>query len=205
MRIGLMGCIGVGKSSIAKALSLEMNHELVIEPVEKNEYLPYFYENKEIFAFFSQNAFYSSLFLEWWKVKDEKDIIFDSTLLSNLVFTEMLAREGIMTVYEVAMTYAIAYKHLEHLGHPDVYVILTRPKAQCFKNVATRGREMEQDQIDYLNFHYDNYTDVCERLIKNYKIPQDKVLWIDLGDRDYTGNKENLQELIDIIIEKGEQ
>ena len=132
-------------------------------------------------------------------------MIFDSAFLSNLVFTEMLRLEGIMSAQEVALTYSIADKHLEHLGHPDVYVILTRPKAQCFKNVATRGREMEQDQIDYLNFHYDNYTDVCERLIKNYKIPQDKVLWIDLGDRDYTGNKENLQELIDIIIEKGEQ
>ena len=63
MRIGIIGPIGSGKSTLSKLLSEHYNVPLIEEPVEKNEFLPLFYENKEMFALLSQNAFYSSLFL----------------------------------------------------------------------------------------------------------------------------------------------
>jgi deoxyadenosine/deoxycytidine kinase len=157
-------------------------YPLLEEPVEKNPYLPYFYEDKETFALLSQNAFYSALFLLMWKTKDLPHVICDSTLYSNLVFAEMLRLEGFMTATEVALTYAIADAHLRRLPDLDMQVILVRPKDELFRYVRKRGRTMEKGQEDYLNFHYDNYYDVLKRIFKNYKVSANKVLYLELKD-----------------------
>ena len=182
MRIGILGPIGSGKSTLAKMMSDFYKYPLLEEPVEKNPYLPYFYEDKETFALLSQNAFYSALFLLMWKTKDLPHVICDSTLYSNLVFAEMLRLEGFMTATEVALTYAIADAHLKRLPDLDMQVILVRPKEELFKNVRKRGRTIEKGQEDYLNFHYDNYYDVLKRIFKNYKVQASKVLYLELQD-----------------------
>ena len=182
MRIGILGPIGSGKSTLAKMLAEYYHHPLLEEPVEKNPYLPYFYEDKETFALLSQNAFYSALFLLMWKTKDLPHVICDSTLYSNLVFAEMLRLEGFMTATEVALTYAIADAHLKRLPDLDMQVILVRPKDELFRYVRKRGRTIEKGQEDYLNFHYDNYYDVLKRIFKNYKVNSSKVFYLELND-----------------------
>lgn len=182
MRIGIIGPIGSGKSTLSKLLSEHYNVPLIEEPVEKNEFLPLFYENKEMFALLSQNAFYSSLFLLMWKSRHEQSCIFDSTLFSNLVFTELLRLEGIMSAYEVALTYAIADEHLKRLPDVDIHVVLVNEEEELFNNVRKRGREMEQDQIEYLEFHYRNYNEVLDRIFKNYQVPQEKILYLKMSD-----------------------
>jgi deoxyadenosine/deoxycytidine kinase len=182
MRIGILGPIGSGKSTLAKMLADYYHYPLLEEPVEKNPYLPYFYEDKETFALLSQNAFYSALFLLMWKTKELPHVICDSTLYSNLVFAEMLRLEGFMTATEVALTYAIADAHLKRLPDLDMQVILVRPKDELFRYVRKRGRTIEKGQEDYLNFHYDNYYDVLKRIFKNYKVNSSKVFYLELND-----------------------
>ncbi|MCD6482337.1 MAG: deoxynucleoside kinase [Candidatus Izimaplasma sp.] len=182
MRIGIIGPIGSGKSTLSKLLSEHYKVPMVAEPVEKNEFLPLFYEDKKTFALLSQNAFYSSLFLLMWNSRHYKACIFDSTLFSNLVFTELLRLEGIMSAYEVALTYAIADEHLKRLPDVDIHLVLVRNEEQLFNNVRKRGREMEKDQYDYLKFHYKNYFDVLDRIFKNYQVPEEKILYLNIGD-----------------------
>jgi deoxyguanosine kinase len=182
MRIGILGPIGSGKSTLAKMLAEYYQYPLLEEPVEKNPYLPYFYEDKETFALLSQNAFYSALFLLMWKTKELPHVICDSTLYSNLVFAEMLRLEGFMTAMEVALTYAIADAHLKRLPDLDMQVVLVRPKEELFKYVRKRGRTIEKGQEDYLNFHYDHYYDVLKRIYHNYKVPKEKVLYLELNE-----------------------
>ncbi|XFA99174.1 deoxynucleoside kinase [Candidatus Izemoplasma sp. B36] len=182
MRIGIIGPIGCGKSTLSKLLSEHYQVPLVEEPVEKNEFLPLFYEDKETFALLSQNAFYSSLFLLMWKTRNEKACVCDSTLFSNLVFTELLRLEGIMSAYEVALTYAIADEHLKRIPDVDIHLVIVRKEDQLFKNVRKRGREIEKDQHDYLKFHYANYYDVLDRIFKTYKVPKEKILYLEVDD-----------------------
>ena len=182
MRIGIIGPIGSGKSTLSKLLSEHYEVPMVAEPVEKNEFLPLFYEDMKTFALLSQNAFYSSLFLLMWNSKHYKSCVFDSTLFSNLVFTELLRLDGTMSAYEVALTYAIADEHLKRLPDVDIHVVLRQSEDQLFKNVKKRGRDMEKDQYDYLKFHYSNYYDVLDRIYKNYQVPEEKILYIDLGN-----------------------
>jgi deoxyadenosine/deoxycytidine kinase len=208
MRIGIIGPIGSGKSTLSKLLAKHYNVPLIEEPVENNEFLPLFYEDKETFALLSQNAFYSSLFLLFWKSRHEKAAIFDSTLFSNLVFTELLRLEGIMSAYEVALTYAIADEHLKRLPDVDIHLVLVRGEEQLFNNVKTRGREMEKDQYDYLKFHYGNYFDVLDRIFKNYRVQQEKILYLEIGDM---FEEEEFNRIIQVIetryneLQKGKQ
>lgn len=182
MRIGIIGPIGSGKSTLSKMLSQHYQVPLIEEPVENNPYLPYFYQDKEMFALLSQNAFYSSLFLLMWKTKDLKKVVCDSTLFSNLVFAELLRLEGFMNATEVALTYSIAEQHLKRLPDLDLQIVLVRNKENLFNNVKKRGRTIEKDQETYLHFHYDHYYDVLKRIFKTYKVPSHKVLWLDCGE-----------------------
>jgi deoxyadenosine/deoxycytidine kinase len=87
-----------------------------------------------------------------------------------------------MSAYEVALTYAIADEHLKRLPDVDIHLVLRQPEEQLFKNVKQRGRDMEKGQYDYLKFHYKNYYDVLDRIYKNYQVPEEKILYIDLGN-----------------------
>jgi deoxyadenosine/deoxycytidine kinase len=207
MRIGIIGPIGSGKSTLSKLLSKHYNVPLIEEPVEKNEFLPLFYQDKETFALLSQNAFYSSLFLLMWKTKDEKACVCDSTLFSNLVFTELLRLEGIMSAYEVALTYAIADEHLKRIPDVDIHVVIVREEEQLFNNVRKRGRDIEKDQEEYLKFHYKNYYDVLNRIFKTYKVPEEKILYLKIDDmfqgEEFEYITKEIENKYNILKEKG--
>ena len=199
MRIGIIGPIGSGKSLLSKKLAKHYQCTLLEEPVEKNEYLPYFYSDKETFAMLSQNAFYSSLFLMMWKTKDLEAVVCDSTLFSNLVFTELLRLDGTMSAMEVALTYAIADEHLKRIPDVDLHIVIERPTEQLFENVRKRGRAIEQNQHDYLTFHYANYYDVLRRIFKNYKVPEERILWLPINDMN---NPAEFKQITDAIESK---
>jgi len=199
MRIGIIGPIGSGKSTLAGKLARYYNAELVEEPVEKNEFLPLFYQDKETFALLSQNAFYSALFLLMWKSKDIDNLVCDSTLFSNLVFTELLRLEGIMSAMEVALTYAIADEHMKRIPDVDVHIVIMRRTEQLFENVRRRGRVIEKDQQEYLAFHYANYYDVLKRIFKAYKIPEKKILWLSIEDME---EKEEFASIVKAVEDK---
>ncbi|MBN2504386.1 MAG: deoxynucleoside kinase [Bacilli bacterium] len=199
MRIGIIGPIGSGKTTLSQKLAKHYNAALVEEPVEKNEFLPLFYQDKERFALLSQNAFYSSLFLLMWKTRDLENVVCDSTLFSNLVFTELLRLEGIMSAMEVALTYAIADQHLLRLPDVDLHIVIMRRTEQLYENVRRRGREIEKDQQDYLTFHYANYYEVLKRIFKTYKVPEKKILYLEIEDME---QPEEFEQIVRTIDEK---
>lgn len=182
MRIGIIGPIGSGKSTLAHLLSTYYNVPLVKEPVESSPFLPLFYADKERFALIAQNAFYGELFLSMWKTKEESFLICDSTMYSNLVFTELLKKEKIMTDEEVDLTYKIADAHMRLLPDLDIHIVLVRDEESLFANVKKRSRDLEQGQFDYLKFHYKNYSEVLNFIFNKYKVPKQRILYLKVDD-----------------------
>jgi len=182
MRIGIIGPIGSGKSTLSHLLSSYYNVPMVKEPVESSPFLPLFYADKKKFAFISQCAFYGELFLSMWKTKDEKFLICDSTMFSNLVFTELLKKEGMMADEDVEMTYKVAEAHMKLIPELDLHIVLVRNEDSLFDNVRKRSRHLEKGQYDYLKFHYKYYSEMLEKIFNRYNTPKEKILYLKVDD-----------------------
>jgi len=199
MRIGIIGPIGSGKSTLAHLLATYYNVPIVKEPVENSPFLPLFYADKARFALIAQNAFYGELFLSMWKTKDEPFLICDSTMFSNLVFTELLNREKVMSKDEVELTYKIADAHIKQLPDLDLHIVLLRDEESLFNNVKKRSRDLEEGQFNYLKFHYKNYSEVLENIFNKYQVPKEKILYLKLDDM---FNKLHFENLVSQIEER---
>lgn len=199
MRIGIIGPIGSGKSTLSHLLSTYYNVPMVKEPVESSPFLPLFYADKKKYSFISQCAFYSELFLSMWHTRDEEFLICDSTMFSNLVFTELLKKEGMMTDEEVDLTYKVAEAHMKLVPELDIHIVLVRNEESLFDNVRKRSRHLEKGQYDYLKFHYKNYSSVLDSIFEKYNISKDKILFLKVDDM---FNQLHFNELVKQIEEK---
>lgn len=199
MRIGIIGPIGSGKSTLSHLLSSYYNVPLVKEPVESSPFLPLFYADKKKFALISQSAFYSELFLSMWETKDEKFLVCDSTMFSNLVFAELLRKEKMMTDEEVELTYKIAEAHMKLIPDLDLHIVLVRDEESLFDNVRKRSRHLEKGQYDYLKFHYKYYSEVLEKVFKRYNTPKEKILYLKVD------NMFNQLHFNDLVLQIEEQ
>lgn len=182
MRIGIIGQIGSGKSTLSHLLSTYYHVPMVKEPVESSPFLPLFYGDKKKFGFISQCAFYGELFLSMWETKDEPFLICDSTMFSNLVFTELLKKEGMMTDEEVELTYQVADAHMKLVPELDMHIVLIRNEESLFENIRKRSRNLEKGQYDYLKFHYKYYSEVLEMIFNRYNVPKEKILYLKVDD-----------------------
>jgi deoxyadenosine/deoxycytidine kinase len=200
MKIGIIGPIASGKSTLARILSNKYNLPLVEETVEENIFLPLFYKEKSTFAIFSQHAFYGSLFYNLYQMKDQAGYIADTTLYSNLVFSHLMVDEGILSQDELNSIKVLGKKHLSVLGECDLYIIIKRSKQALFRNWKRRNRSIEKDQETYLDYHYSHYYKKLEEIFKIYQVNPDKVFTID--DVDFMNVKDLnclLKNLEDVI------
>lgn len=202
MRIGIIGPIGSGKSTLSHLLSTYYNAPLVKEPVESNPFLPLFYSDMKKFALVSQCAFYGDLFLSMWDTKDEPFLICDSTMFSNLVFAELLKKEEKMTSEEVELTYTIANAHMKLLPDLDMHIVLVRDEESLFENVKKRSRDLEEGQYNYLKFHYSHYSQVLDGIFARYQVPREKILYLKVDDM---FDQLHFNELVAIIEERYQQ
>ncbi|MCX5775147.1 MAG: deoxynucleoside kinase [Firmicutes bacterium] len=200
MRIGIIGPTGAGKSSLAKKLATHFHATYVEESVEKNEYLPYFYQDRDTFALLTQNAFYGSLFLSLWKTRDVKNLICDSTLFNNLVHTEILRLDGILSAAEVAVTLSVAEQHLKRIPDFDLHIVLVRTPEQLRERLEKYGRPYEKKETEF--FHQQNqvYYDTVRRIFQNYKIAPQHILWLPVNDLDDPKEFAHIVELVETAL-----
>lgn len=205
MRLGINGPNGAGKSLLTRQLAAFFNYELIKEPIEKNEYLNFFYENKDLFSYLGQNAFYAAMFTLMWNHKDQKNVIFDSTFYSNIIYTKLLHLAGYMNEHQYQLSLDIAKQHIRHLPKLDLEIIIKRPKDVLFQNVHHRNREMEQGQDNYLNFHFDNYYPVAQAVYREFGIPQKNILMIEVGDLKDLNEIQRIARLIETRYNQGKE
>lgn len=146
--ITVAGTVGVGKSTLTKALAHELNFRTSFEKVDTNPYLDHFY------ADFSRWSFHLQIYFLAERYKEQKRIfeygggfIQDRSIYEDTgIFAKMHYDKGTMnpTDYETYTNLFDAMVMTPYFPHPDVLIYLEGSLDDIINRIQVRGREMEQ-------------------------------------------------------------
>ena len=191
--ITIEGSIGVGKTSLAKLLSEEINAKLILEEFEENPFLSEFYKDSKRYAFQTQLFFLLSRYRQQDEFKQTniftKSIVSDYMFMKDRIFAALNLDDKEMTLYN-----SIANILEQNIVYPDLIIFLQSETERLMGNIKQRGRDYERS-IDW------NYIDSLNQMYNEYFFRYDKspLLIINTNDIDFVKNKSDLDEILSII------
>ena len=160
--IVIEGPIGVGKTSLARLLSEQLQARLVLEIVEENPFLASFYGDPERYAFSTQTFFLLSRYKQLQDLA-QGALFFEHTVSDYLfdkdfIFASLNLRGDEWTLYREL------YQQLKpKLPQPDLTVYLRAAPDILLQRIAKRGRPFERDiEASYLRALGGAYDDLFE-------------------------------------------
>ncbi len=191
--ISIAGTVGIGKSSLTKALSESLGFKTSFESVEGNPYLEKFYLDQKVYGFHLQLYFLAE------KLKSEKQImshqggfIQDRTIYEDVeIFARMNYDNGNMKE-EDYRTYMSLYDVIQpFFNGPDLVIYLEADSETVIKRIKERGRDGELvTPVEYWNELYKRY----ETWINSYT--QSKVLRINVKEYDLLDNPKSIEVVL---------
>ena len=137
------GPIGVGKTSLTRALSKRFNARSVFELVEENPFLASFYQDR------NKHAFQTQLFFLLSRFKQQQEL-FQQELFSQVTVSDYLfAKDRIFASITLDPNELALYERVyEHLGprvmKPDLVIYLQARLDVLLARIRKRGREFER-------------------------------------------------------------
>ncbi|MCL1698767.1 MULTISPECIES: deoxynucleoside kinase [unclassified Lysinibacillus] len=196
--ITIAGTVGVGKSTMTKALAEALNFRTSFEKVDTNPYLDKFYEDFEKWSFHLQVYFLAERFKEQKRIFEYGGgFIQDRSIYEDTgIFAKMHYDKGTMspTDYETYTNLFDAMVMTPYFPHPDLLVYLEGPIDSVIGRIQERGRAMEQQTPnDYWIEMHDRY----ENWINNFN--SCPVLRLDINDYDLLKNPEAIESIVSRI------
>ncbi|HET9751318.1 MAG TPA: deoxynucleoside kinase [Myxococcales bacterium] len=184
------GPIGVGKTSLTRALSKRFGARTVLEVVEENPFLASFYQDRNKFAFQTQLFFLLSRF------KQQQEL-FQQDLFSQVTVSDYLfAKDRIFASITLDPNELVLYERVyEHLGprvmKPDLVIYLQARLEVLLSRIKKRGRDFERKfDAEYLAELSRTYNDFFHRY------DETPLLIINTSDIDFVESDEDFEELI---------
>jgi deoxyadenosine/deoxycytidine kinase len=184
------GPIGVGKTTLTRALAKRFNARSVFEIVEENPFLASFYQDRNKFAFQTQLFFLLSRF------KQQQEL-FQQDLFSQVTVSDYLfAKDRIFASITLDPNELALYERVyEHLGprvmKPDLVIYLQARLDVLLARIKRRGREFERKfDADYLAELSRTYNDFFHRY------DETPLLVINTSDIDFVDSESDFEELI---------
>lgn len=149
MRIELIGGLGIGKSTLCKALE-KIGFNCIYENLNTNPFLADCFKDPENFRFPSQMWFALSKFheIKKFEVADKINVL-DQAVLNVRAYTNMLFRNEDPEALHIINQ---CFDHLEgKLGKPDLLINLKCSPTEQLRRIRGRNRDHERGvQLDYL-------------------------------------------------------
>ena len=191
--IAVEGTIGVGKTSLARILSEQIEGRLVLEEFEDNPFLKEFYQDRKRWAFQTQINFLISRYYQQLRLQ-QIDMFAD-----KIVSDYMFAKDKLFAQTSLDDNEMILYKKLanifeKNITPPDLVIFLQSDVDRLMENIKSRGRYYEKD-IDW------EYLSQLNEIYNQYFLSYNKsnLLIINSNNIDFVNNKGDLKQVLDVI------
>ncbi|GGJ89431.1 deoxyguanosine kinase [Lentibacillus kapialis] len=196
--IAIEGPIGIGKTSLAKKLSVHFDFHLLKEIVEENPFLGKFYDDIEEWSFQTEMFFLCNRFkqledIEHKYLNRNKAVIADYHISKNMIFAGRTLQPDKFDKYE--QIYHILTKDMPV---PNIMIYLHASLDTILKRIRLRGRDIEQNiKASYLSQLAQDY----ERFMHEFEMlhPDIPVIRINADEMDFVKHQEDLDKIINIV------
>lgn len=194
--ISIEGNIGVGKTTLAKRLSLDFKSRLLLEQFANNPFLPKFYKNPKEYAFPLELFFMAERYSQLKKHK-EQDLFQPITIADYFFIKSKLFSDTNLEPDEKRLFNRLFEIMFSSLSNPDLVVYLYSNIDRLQKNIQKRGRVFEKEiSNEYLQNIQQKYLDF---LNKQNMFP---VLILNVSEVDFIENKRVYQKIKSLISSK---
>ncbi|AMX00647.1 deoxynucleoside kinase [Rummeliibacillus stabekisii] len=196
--ITIAGTVGVGKSTMTKALANALNFRTSFEKVDTNPYLDKFYDDFNKWSFHLQIYFLAERFKEQKRIFEYGGgFIQDRSIYEDTgIFAKMHYDQGTMDPvdFETYTNLFDAMVMTPYFPHPDLLIYLEGPIDDIIERIESRGRPMEQqtDKEYWYEMHrrYEDWID-------NFNACP--VLRLDINDYDLMKNPQTIETILERI------
>ena len=194
--ITVEGPIGVGKTSLAKAISEHFHFALLKEIVDENPFLGKFYENIEEWSFQTEMFFLCNRFKQLGDINthylsQNNSVVADYHIFKNLIFAQRTLSPDEYNKY-----YKIYQILTEDMPKPNVIIYLNASLDTLLSRIKIRGREVEKNisplYLEQLSIDYENAITSFER-----EHPEIPVLRFSGDELDFIKNEADLKHIIE--------
>ncbi len=196
--IAVEGPIGVGKSTLSKAISDTRQFHLLMEIVDENPFLNKFYNDIEEWSFQTEMFFLCNRYKQLGDIQKhylakDKPVVADYHIFKNLIFAQRSLSESDYAKYEQIYTILTA-----GMPVPNVIIYLHASLETLMKRISMRGRDyergMDPNYLRQLSEDYDTFIDRFERLH-----PEIPVLRFNGDELDFVANARDRQYILDAV------
>jgi deoxyguanosine kinase len=194
--ITVEGPIGVGKTSLAKAISNQFNFALLKEIVDENPFLGKFYENIEEWSFQTEMFFLCNRYKQLGDINTHylsrnQAVVADYHIFKNLIFAQRTLNT------DEYQKYNKIYQILtEDMPKPNVIIYLNASLDTLLKRIKIRGREVEKNisplYLEQLSIDYEAAITSFEELH-----PDIPVLRFNGDELDFVKSEQDLNHIFE--------
>ncbi|MFA5625817.1 MAG: deoxynucleoside kinase [Bradymonadales bacterium] len=137
------GLIGVGKTSLSRLVSKELNAKLVLEPCEANPFLASFYADPVHYAFPTQMFYLAARYQQQIELL-QNDLFSSLTVADYLFDKDRIFAEQTLNEDELRLYNRFTSLLSHHVRIPDFIIFLDAPTDQVLERIKRRSIDAEQ-------------------------------------------------------------
>lgn len=198
--ITVEGPIGVGKTSLTKAIADQNQFQMLKEIVDENPFLNKFYEDIEEWSFQTEMFFLCNRYKQMSDIQKKfiskrESVVADYHIFKNLIFAKRTLAEAEYAKYESIYDILTA-----DMPKPNMVVYLHASLDTLMARIKMRGREFEQmitpEYMEQLAADYHEYMERFER-----EHPEIPVLRVNGDEMDFVQNGADLALILSRVDE----